>query len=401
MQPPTRWNERASRWGWALAAVAVLALSSAWYFRQRLAPLEFTTAGASGHLQEWIAAPSSNPVPLRFSDGTALEVRPTSRVRVVDTSRDGARIAIERGELHAEVVPRRGGSWWVIAGPFSVHVTGTSFDVRWDPTSERFITAVTHGSVVVNGPIVGGARTVPAGFRLAADLSSSRLEMTRLVSSAVSPSTDANTGLHERDDASVSGLPSLDGSSSGGDASESRPDRGEPSTSDASEARAARRVVAAEKPEPTWQALAKEGKLREAFVMAEAQGFSLQCDSSSAAELLLLGDAARLSGRPERATEALLGLRRRFPNDSRRAAAAFVLGKIAFDQRHAYSEAANWFSTSIREQPSGSLSREASGRLVEALRNSGDLVAARRAAEAYLAKYPEGPHASVAKSLLR
>ncbi|MGC4068030.1 MAG: FecR domain-containing protein [Polyangiaceae bacterium] len=367
-------------------------------------------------MQEWIAAPQRSSLPLRFSDGTSIEVRPTSRVRVVDTSRDGARIAIERGELHAEVVPRRGGSWWVIAGPFAVHVTGTSFDVRWDPSSERFVTSVSHGSVVVNGPMVGGARAIPAGFRLAADLSSSRLEMTRLESSVGVPPMEANSRAFEHDDASVPGaraaetsigsVESLESRASSGlpssnDVSEPRASSGLPSSNDVSEPRASRRVIAEDSPAPTWQSLAKEGKLREAFVMAESQGFSLQCESSSAAELLLLGDAARLSGRPERATEALVGLRQRFPTDNRRAAAAFVLGKIAFDQRRAYSEAANWFSTSIREQPSGSLAREASGRLIEALRNSGDVVGARRAAENYLSKYPDGPHASVARALTK
>jgi TolA-binding protein len=370
-----------------MAAVVVLSFASVWYFRQRLSPLEFTTAGAGGHLQEWIAAPKESSLPLRFSDGTVLEVQPMSRVRVVDTSVDGARIAIERGELHAEVIPRREGSWWVIAGPFSVHVTGTSFDVRWDPTEERFVTSVSHGSVVVSGPLVGGARPIPAGFRLTADLSSSRLEMVRLDASADVPQVVASAAPSDDDEANVSAAhPANDGLAPANDAAYDRPTRSAANT---------------EKPVTTWQKLAREGKLREAFAQAEAQGFSSQCESSPAAELLLLADAARLSGHPDRAREALLELRRRFPKDSRRAAAAFVLGKIAFDQRRAFAEAATWFSASIREQPSGSLSREASGRLIEALRNSGDSAAARRAAEDYLTKYPDGPHASVARSVLR
>ena len=98
-------------------------------------------------------------------------------------------------------------------------------------------------------------------------------------------------------------------------------------------------------------------------------------------------------------SEALLSLRQRYPNDSRRAAAAFMLGKVAFDQRRAFAQAATWFSTAIREQPGGSLSREASGRLIEALRAAGDSAAAERAAREYLARYPQGPHAPLARSL--
>jgi TolA-binding protein len=116
---------------------------------------------------------------------------------------------------------------------------------------------------------------------------------------------------------------------------------------------------------------------------------------------LQLGDGARLSGNPARAKQALMRLRNAFPGDSRRAAAAFALGKVAFDQTRSYAEAAEWFSTSIREQPGGSLSREAAGRLIEARKRSGDEAGARRAAEAYLARYPEGPHADLARALVR
>jgi TolA-binding protein len=171
--------------------------------------------------------------------------------------------------------------------------------------------------------------------------------------------------------------------------------------SDATERGVARNATVAERAEPEWRTLAKAGKLKEAFTSAESQGFARLCESASAPDLLLLGDAARLSGRPDRATLALQSLRNRFPSDSRRAAAAFALGKVAFDQRRTYSEAAKWFSTSLQEQPNGSLSREASGRLIEALRNAGDLVGAERAARSYLSKYPEGPHATVARAVLQ
>ena len=108
-----------------------------------------------------------------------------------------------------------------------------------------------------------------------------------------------------------------------------------------------------------------------------------------------------MSGSPAAAKQALIRLRSAFPGDSRRAAAAFALGKIAFDQTRAYGEAAEWFATSIREQPGGSLVREAAGRLIEARRHAGDDAGARRAAEGYLARYPDGPHADLARSLVR
>ncbi len=155
-------------------------------------------------------------------------------------------------------------------------------------------------------------------------------------------------------------------------------------------------------PEPEWRALIRAGSLRNAFAAAETSGgFAQACREATAAELLALGDGARLSGRSERANQALRLLRSRYPADPRRAAAAFALGKVAFDEARDYRQAAEWFSTSVREQPGGSLSREARGRLLEALQRAGDAVKAKRAAEEYLERHPTGPHAALARSILR
>jgi len=143
-----------------------------------------------------------------------------------------------------------------------------------------------------------------------------------------------------------------------------------------------------------------QGRLRDAYASADESGFERACDSATAAELLLLGDAARLSGRPDRVSVALLQLRHRFPKDPRSAAAAFMLGKVSFDRGGADRAAATWFATSLREQPRGALAREAAGRLMEALQRSGDSSGARRAAKDYQSLYPDGPHAALARSLL-
>jgi hypothetical protein len=54
----------------------------------------------------------------------------------------------------------------------------------------------------------------------------------------------------------------------------------------------------------------------------------------------------------------------------------------------------------VREQPSGALAREASGRLLEACIAAGDGAGARDAATRYLARYPSGPHAALARRVL-
>jgi TolA-binding protein len=63
-------------------------------------------------------------------------------------------------------------------------------------------------------------------------------------------------------------------------------------------------------------------------------------------------------------------------------------------------EAAQWFDTYLREQPQGLLAREAAGRLIESYRASGNASAAQTAAARYLARYPHGPHASLARQAL-
>ncbi|MFZ5895148.1 MAG: FecR domain-containing protein [Myxococcota bacterium] len=361
-------------WGWAAAcgvmAVLVLLIGSRDWGR-----LTFTVNGRDGGVDAWLAA-GTKPVSLNFSDGTALRLERSSKARVVDVSREGARIALESGSLHADVVHTGHSAWFMVAGPLSVRVTGTRFDMSWNPLNEEFSIAVSEGSVRVSGSIAGSERAVGAGERLLVSVSDNRLELTS-APNHVSAVTREQAVALEMDDAREA-LPLAQNLAPA------------PAAIDVSAVRAA----------PDWKELLKRGELRAAFANAERVGFKKVCDMASAAELLALGDAARVSNRPERVNEALLSLRRRFPRDARSSAAAFALGKVAFDQKHAYAEAARWFSTSMRERPNGSLAREAAGRYIESVRAAGDRVATERAARDYLARYPDGPHAALARSLL-
>lgn len=383
-QPRPRWSPGRGV-GLALAvATGLAALLLAFALLRAPAHLAFTVDGSAGQAQTWLAAPAARPVLVQFSDGTRLTVDPLSRARVVDTEPYGASLALENGSLTAHVVHTGHSAWHVSAGPFAVRVTGTRFDLRWDSASQRFAITVLEGSVTVAGSIVGAERPVRAGETLVASVAEGRFD---LISGQRTPAL-------ARSEAAPA-VPLTDG----------------PAFGDPDAAPAVSPESAADAPEPSeapsrdaaggWRELAKKGDLRGAFAMAEARGFPSACDGATPAELLLLGDAARLSGRADRASEALFTLRRRYPHDPRRAAAAFALGKVAFDQRHAYAQAAEWFSTCAREQPNGPLVREARGRQVEALRNAGDGAGAQRAARDYLAHYPDGPHADIARSVLK
>jgi transmembrane sensor len=275
-------------------------------------------------------------------------------------------------------------AWRVIAGPLTVRVTGTRFDVRWSAGAEEFSVAVTKGSVAISGAVVGEERAVRAGETLRVFVSEHRLELANTAELAdgrgVKPAGTAPAPAASV--AETGAAPALE------------PDDAKPSAAPTPTPAISSRA-------PDWRQFARKGSLREAFGAAEAAGFEAACQSASASELLQLADGARLSGQPASARQALMRLRSAFPGDPRRAAAAFALGKVAFDQTGAYAEAAEWFATSIREQPAGSLAREAAGRLIEARRRAGDAAGARRAAESYLTRYPDGPHADLARSLVR
>lgn len=373
------------RLAWASGAACAVLAAVAFIVVHRLAPITFAIDGTAGTTKSWLAAPENTPLKLVFSEGTQIRLEAAARAKVAELDAHGASLALEGGHLHAEVVHQQSSAWKVEAGPFTVAVTGTVFDVNWEPNSQQLVVSVSRGSVSVRNANTGSEQAVRASETLRTTASNHGFELSHAdgtsspLTAEPGPSPAAPATLETQKAAPE--LVARDGTNGAPEAAEPA-GKNEPGAS-------------------AWRDFAKRGALREAFASAEAAGFTRTCASASPAELLLLGDGARLSGKPDRASEALLALRRRYPSDPRRAAAAFALGKVAFDQRGAYEQAAEWFSTALREQPGGPLAREASGRLIEALSRADDSAGARRTARDYLDRYPEGPHADLARSVLR
>jgi TolA-binding protein len=122
---------------------------------------------------------------------------------------------------------------------------------------------------------------------------------------------------------------------------------------------------------------------------------------AATAELILLGDTARGAGELAVARRVYELARRRAPGTHSAAFAAFALGRLEFDDRGAFREAAEWFGKYLREEPRGDLAREARGRLMESLHRAGSESAARQTAGEYLRLHPQGPHARLAARLAR
>jgi hypothetical protein len=159
----------------------------------------------------------------------------------------------------------------------------------------------------------------------------------------------------------------------------------------------ARLAVRAE-PAPAWRALAKAQDYRGALDAAIKLGFDGELRRSSVDDLLVLGDVARLAGDSTRALQAYEAARRRGTASDR---SAFAIGLVEFDHRRRFRQAAEWFATYVAEQPGGPLAEEAQGRLIEAWQRAGEEGKARAVGQVYLARYPRGQYADLARHLTR
>jgi hypothetical protein len=404
--------------GIALGAVAASALL--W---PRGEPLRFSVGQPPGPgvVGVWVAAPAAAPTPIGFSDGTRIVVGQGSRARIASVSEHGARVVVERGEVRADVVPRPGNEWSVVAGPFEIQVTGTSFDAHWDPNREELRVTMHHGGVIVRGPCLPGGR--PLGGSEAATLSCSPLPRAAVETAAPAPLQPNVPGAPAPVEEGGAPGPSTARSRLGapaklgdgpwpsaklGDNPSAPAKLGDtlgppgsgprPSIPLEREPAAAPGAPSVDTP-PGWRELARRNEYRQALAAAEAAGFGHLCDDLPEADLMALGATARLGGGSARAVEAYLAVRRRFSGGDAAATAAFHLGQAAFDGRGAFSEARRWFLVYLAERPGGALAAEALGRVMEAEERLGELDTARATAERYLARHPRGAHAELAKRL--
>jgi transmembrane sensor len=370
--------------GWAAVAVAasfaLVGGGAALVARAR--PLGLTVDGGAIARGGWICAPANTPVPLRFSEGTEITLDPEAQARVAEITRRGAHLLLESGTAHVSVTPNRGGQWTFTAGPFQVDVKGTRFEIAWSPREQVFSLKLAEGSVFISGCALGEGHPLFAGETLSASCLSREFHIDR-VSATLPPDAPAVPA--------PSVAPVAPGPPPGLDPSElaTRPAAHPPSA----------RATRAAGGEETWQSLARAGRFKDAFTRVADRGFDAELGRAGRDDLLLLGDVARLSGDSGRALLAYQRVRSRAAGSEAAANAAFAMGRVYFDQREAYADAASWFATYRSERSDGPLARDATGRQMEALARAGDSVAATRVAAEYLRKYPQGPHAPLARTL--
>jgi transmembrane sensor len=350
---------------WAAAAAAAVAIlgSSAHRLRSGSAP-QLVATDRTGSVVEgsWVSALPGEEHPVRFSDGSTMALSPLSQVRLVELRQTGAAVSLETGRASVFVVHRPITKWEVTAGPFTVDVTGTKFDVGWSPVQDRFELQVTDGQVVVRGCGFGEGRAIRVGERALASCKSGRAEVTTVETPSTAQPEAVSAPKSEELVAVAVPVPVPESSNTCSPVTSSPP------------------VVRSPKKAPT--AVALDGP-----------------EQDSAAELLRVGNSVRQEGNLEKAKDILLTLRRRFPGSREAGYAAFSLGLIEFDGLGAPARATSWFRSCLAELPSGTLTREARGRLMEALYRSGN-AEARKVAKDYLDQYPSGPHAALARRIV-
>jgi TolA-binding protein len=346
------------------AAIAGIAAASLFVWH-RPVPIDYRVAGPLVTEGDWLGvAPDRGPVSLRFSEGTEIELGPRSKGRVEDVTPEGARVVLGAGMLRARVVHREHTRWSVGAGPYSVEVTGTAFDVGWSPSEERFELSLHDGSVIVHGPSCRDGVRVAAGQRLLARARTGSIVLSSLFAAE----------------------PNLDRPAPAPSAEATAPAPPAPS-------------IAPSRAAPSWSDLLASGNFRDVVAAAEAVGIEASLAHGSLADLAALSDAARYVHDRSLARRGLLAERSRFPRSAEARAAAFVLGRMA-DERGAKIEAMRWYETYLAESPRGAFAAEALGRKLVALVSLGRAAAASEAALEYLDRYPEGAHAAYARDHL-
>jgi hypothetical protein len=340
--------------------------------------LSYQAAGVVSQAGVKLSTDGVQSLPLRFSDGSVLTLAPGSRAEVVELSARGANVRLASGVLSAAVVHANRTRWAVAAGPYVVNVKGTRFTTAWDQRRQRLRVALTEGSVVVEGPMLGATGLPLArGQALTVDVEEQKVSLSPMVErKPTAPAADTSSPPEGSVTEAALEVPSDDG------------------------AGLVREPLTPALVVDPWKRWALASRPREALAAATRVGFDRLCGVLPAPDLLLLADAARFANDPSAAAKAFTALRERFPDDVRAGDAVFALGVLALDAEGRPTEASTRFEEYLDLWPTGPLAREAHGRLIEALDRAYRREDAARVAARYLEHFADGPHADLARRLL-
>jgi TolA-binding protein len=382
---------------WILAAAAAVAVTVGGIQLWRTRPLTYTVLGSVVEPGGYIRGGAAEGADVRFSDGTRVALSHGGRMSVVAPGARGARLRLEEGEAHLDVVHRPHAAWTVEAGPFIVRVTGTSFDVRWSGAEETIEVRMRSGSVKVTGPLVPEPLSLSTGQRLTARLASHELRIDEARAAVAQPAAPPTAVAQPAVPSAPAATPTPAPAQTPAPAVaklEPRP----PSRPTGS-----RRVPAREAPpgwRPAgWAARVAAGGSDELVAEVEHHGVERTLAEVDGAALAALADAARYARRNDLAARTLVEQRQRFPGSAAAQTAAFQLGRLA-DDRGAGPTALSWYRRYLGEAPNGPYAAEALGREMLTVEKLSGRAAARPFAREYLERFPDGTYLLQAHSIL-
>ncbi len=283
----------------------------------------------------------------RFRDGsTATALTPGAVLEVQKTSDSEIDVAAKVGSYRFNVMPNPARHFVVHIADVTVRVLGTEFLVA--QTEGRVEVRVERGRVEVTWP---SGRT-----ELGADESGWFPPMPQTAVPATNPSA---TELVETAKSLPKALPSVN-------------DRAK------------------------FIELSRQGDYQAAFSIIDRAPNLFE---SSAEDLMMAADAARLSNHPSQAVGYLQRITKEHARDSRAPLAAFTLGRIYMNQLGQSASAARAFALVRQLAPAGALVQDALAREAEALEQAGQHAAAKQVAEEYLRQYPSGRRSAKLRQL--
>jgi TolA-binding protein len=366
-----------------LAAAAAIAAIALFFVKYRTSVQAFEVANGSVGSGGYIRPTAPEGARVRFGDGSEVVLESGARTKVADVYAHGARILLEDGKARLRVMPVPGAKWLVEAGPYTIQVTGTVFDVAWMAPEENLDLWLREGSVVVTGPLTTQGFVMRAGQHLVARARESLLLL--------------------------DGQPSEDFRARSSDIAGDAPVREVAAPAPAGVAKAPRAAAdgrapgagaAAEGRTLSWSKRLAAGDFEGILADADRRGFDGLLSKVPRAELGVLADAARYARRFDWARRALLAERERFPGSAEANDAAFFLGGLAESDAAPVPSALEWYERYLAESPQGPYASQALGRKLMIVHRLRGREAAKPLALGYLNQYPKGPYARYAKTLL-
>lgn len=357
---------------------------------------------------------------LEFSDGSTAVLEAGSALRLLNLDAEGAGLVLVDGGVRLEVVHREATRWWVGAGPYTVRVTGTRFDVRWDARAERLQVDLLEGQVLVDTPWLGEPVQLAASQRLVAQVGVADVQIGAIgvvepvavfaSASAVTRAVFAGAAggrpgapVHAQSETINTPDPDPESTVAAGGRPGS-PSHAHTETNNApdpdpetmSPTVLPTDPVGAAGGRPDWPTLVAAGEFEAVITAAEEQGLGEVLVNRAPDDLIALSEAARYTKRAALARKALITLRARFGSSGKVADVTFFLGRLE-EQEGDLILAVDWYGKYSDETPGGRFAEQALGRKMVALVKLGQGEQAKEAARSYLDTYAGGTYEGIAK----